>query len=302
MNATIFDIKTFAIHDGPGIRTTVFLKGCPLRCRWCHNPEGLSARPSVWHFENQCIRCGRCVVSCPQQAIRRDETGAPMPERGICLRCGSCVQACPTNAMCFDSRELSAEQVLEQVLDDAVFYRQSQGGVTLSGGEPTFQHEFALELLSRLKDAGISTTMESCMYCPGEIWTKFFPLVDQFIVDLKCFDEQRHRAFTGVSNRLILDNFRLLAAAKKHILVRIPLIPTMTATEENLSQIAAFVVSVRPDIPIELMNYNPLAPGKYRLMGKDYCLEPDTQPFTEPEMDAFYSCLQAEHAVCCRMQ
>ena len=299
MDGIVFDIKTFAIHDGPGIRTTVFLKGCPLRCRWCHNPEGLAVRSGVWHFEKQCIHCMQCMACCPQQAIAQESDGTLWIRYDSCDDCGSCVQICPTTANCFDSRTMTVEQVVEQVLDDRVFYQGSQGGVTLSGGEPTAQSAFALALLRRLKEEGISTAIESCMYCPSQLWREFFPLVDQFIVDIKCFDSEEHRVFTGVDNALILDNFRHLAAEKQKILVRIPLIPGMTATTENLSQIAAFVVQVRSDIPIELMNYNPLAVNKYRLMGREYCISPEVKPYTRAELDTFYAVLQAEGAVCC---
>lgn len=280
----IFDVKTFAIHDGPGIRTTVFLKGCPLRCKWCHNPEGLSASPQIWHFPAKCIGCGQCVQSCPHGAVRAQADAWIDPAR--CTGCGQCVETCSTTALCYDGRRVSAEEIAEQVSSDAVFYTASGGGVTLSGGEPTFQPAFALELLRLLKARGLHTGMESCMYCSPEEWRQFLPLVDQFIVDLKCLDPLQHRQLTGVENHVILDNFRTLAQCREQILVRTPLIPGMTATAENLDAIAAFVASVRADIPMELMNYNPLAPGKYRLMGKTYPIAPDVQPFTKTELAA----------------
>ena len=280
----IFDVKTFAIHDGPGIRTTVFLKGCPLRCKWCHNPEGLSASPQIWHFPAKCIGCGQCVQSCPHGAVRARADAWIDPAR--CTGCGRCVETCSTTALCYDGRRVSAEEIAEQVSSDAVFYTASGGGVTLSGGEPTFQPAFALELLRLLKARGLHTGMESCMYCSPEVWRQFLPLVDQFIVDLKCLDPLQHRQLTGVENHVILDNFRTLAQCREQILVRTPLIPGMTATAENLDAIAAFVASVRADIPMELMNYNPLAPGKYRLMGKSYPIAPDVQPFTKTELAA----------------
>lgn len=296
MEAAVFDIKTFAIHDGPGIRTTVFLKGCPLRCRWCHNPEGLTASRRVWHFESRCIRCGICAESCPQNAVSVSASGEIKIDSELCSHCGVCAERCPTTAFCYDSRIMTVDDVLSQVSDDLVFYRGSHGGVTLSGGDPTFQHGFSLALLRCLKEKGISTAIESCMYCPSEVWQRFFPLTDSFIVDLKCFDPVLHKEWTGVDNALILQNFRLLAENKDSILVRIPLIPGMTATEENLSAIARFVVQTRPDIPIELINYNPLGANKYKLLNRTYCVSPDTKPYAAAELEVFYSYLTHEGA------
>lgn len=282
IKGVIFDVKTFAIHDGPGIRTTVFLKGCPLRCKWCHNPEGLSVSPRIWHFPEKCIGCGQCVSVCAEGAVRA-QTNAWI-DSTYCCDCGRCVEACSTTALCYDSYQVSADNLVEQVASDVVFYTASGGGVTLSGGEPTLQSAFALELLRLLKKRGIHTTIESCMYCDPKVWRCFFSLVDQFIVDLKCFDSTQHRELTGADNRVILDNFQLLAQNHEKILVRTPLIPGMTASADNLCKIADFVSSVRNDIPMELMNYNSLASGKYRLMGKNYELGVDAQPFKKEEL------------------
>lgn len=297
MNGIIFDIKTFAIHDGPGIRTTVFLKGCPLRCRWCHNPEGLTQTRRVWHFEQQCIHCGACVSCCPHNAIINVDKGNLALDLNRCNHCGYCIDVCPTTSNRFDSQRMTVKQVLDRVLEDRVFYRGSSGGVTLSGGEPTFQSVFALELLKKIKEAGVSTAIETSMCCASDVWDKFIPLVDQFIVDLKCFDDKKHQEYTGASNQRILDNFRLLALKKKRILVRIPLIPGMTATEDNISAIARFVVKVRSDIPIELINYNPLAINKYSLLGVDYCVDAETTSFSSAEMTHFYDLIRNQKAV-----
>lgn len=291
---TIFDIKTFAIHDGPGIRTTVFLKGCPLRCCWCHNPEGLTKQINVWHFSSKCMNCGRCFEACPSGAIA--EKGPVEINRSLCRRCGACVHACPTAALAFDGRSVTVDTVMKAVLEDQTFYRASHGGMTLSGGEPTSQPEFATALLLRGKEAYIHTAIESCMYCDSNIWMRFIPLVDQFIVDIKCFDTEKHYQYTGVHNEVILDNFKKIAAEKEQILVRIPLMKQMTGTEENIRAIAAFVRSVRADIPIELINYNPLASGKYHIMGQPYCYQADVTPFSREEMGRFYGMVQAEGA------
>lgn len=291
IEGVIFDIKAFAIHDGPGIRTTIFLKGCPLRCKWCHNPEGLSAKPQLWHFPSKCIGCGACVRACPCGAVRAQPDN--WIDRLRCDNCGRCADACSAAALCYDGRRVAVDEIVERAVSDEVFYQTSGGGVTLSGGEPTFQPEFALELLRQMKQRGLNTTIESCMYCRREVWQEFIPLVDQFIVDLKCMDSEQHKQLTSVDNQIILDNFRILAAQKEKILVRTPLIPGMTSDSENLCRIASFVASVRADIPMELMNYNTLAPGKYRLMGETYVPGDKIRPFGKMELAAMQERVEA---------
>ena len=278
----VFDIKTFAIHDGPGIRTTVFLKGCPLRCLWCQNPEGLEIQPQIWHFPAKCIGCKQCEAVCPHNAI---EVGTEhWINRELCCRCGLCADTCVTNSLAFDSKEMTVDEVTGRVLEDVVFYRNSHGGVTLSGGEATFQYSFSLALLQEFKRKNLHTAIESCMHCSPDVWKQFFPLIDKFIVDLKCMDSNQHKAFTGMDNHMILENFRILAENKEDILVRIPMIPGMTATHENVAAISSFVYSIRKTIPVELINYNPLAPGKYRIMGKQYCLDSDCNPLSRARL------------------
>ncbi len=296
MTGRIFDTKKFAVHDGPGIRTTLFLKGCPLGCIWCHNPEGITDTINLWYFGNKCIQCRSCIAVCPKQALTADEGGSPFIriDHDRCDRCGICVEECPTTALAFDGYDLSVEEAVTTLLQDREFYAQSGGGITLSGGDPLFQPEFAREVLSACKAQGIHTAMETSMQAEEEVLNGFIGVVDLFIVDLKILDAAAHRKYTGKDNSQILSNFRMLARSGGAMLVRIPLIPGMTATEENIRGIARFVKREAPGQAIELINFNPLAINKYRLMDmRREILEPMT-PYSESELDGFYRILEDE--------
>ena len=285
----IFDIQRFSVHDGPGIRTTVFLKGCPLRCRWCQNPEGLDREISLWHFENLCDRTGRCVQVCPTRAVTLGPSGVEI-DRAACTRCGDCVEACPRNAMALEGRDVTVEQVVEDVVRDAVFHDVSGGGVTFSGGEPLMQAGFVREIAAVLKERGVPTTLESSFYAPWSAIEPLLDVIDLFIVDVKVADPEAHRVATGLPNGLILDNLRRLSAAlrgQKRILVRVPLVPGYTASPDNLAAIAEQVREIDPTLPLELMNFNPLASAKYRRMGMAHEFADVTSAFSPDEMTAF---------------
>lgn len=287
----IFDLQRFSVHDGPGIRTTVFLKGCPLRCRWCQNPEGLERRISLWHFENLCGRSGRCAEVCPTSAITLGPAGVEI-NHSACTLCGDCVEACPRNALAFDGRDVTTDEVLDEVGRDAIFHEVSGGGVTFSGGEPLAQADFVLGTAAAVKARGVPTTLESSFHAP---WSSIEPLldvIDLFIVDVKVADPEAHRVATGVRNDLILDNLRRLAAALRgtgRILIRVPLVPRYTATPENLRAIAELIVAIAPALPVELINFNPLAGAKYRRMGMPHEFADVTAAFSPAEMSAFRS-------------
>jgi pyruvate formate lyase activating enzyme len=287
----IFDIQRFSVHDGPGIRTTVFLKGCPLRCRWCQNPEGLDRAISLWHFENLCDRSGRCVEVCPTMALTLGPDGLAI-NHAACTACGKCVDACPRNALALDGRDVTVEEVVAEAVRDSVFHGVSGGGVTFSGGEALAQPEFLLEVATALRERGVRTTLESAFHAPWVAIEPLLDVIDLFVVDVKVADSAAHAVATGVGNELILANLRRLAERLQgtgRLLVRVPLIPRYTATEENLRAIAALVHGIDPDVPVELMNYNPLAAAKYRRMGMPNEFADVTSAYSPAELSAFRS-------------
>jgi pyruvate formate lyase activating enzyme len=285
MNGMIFDIMRFAVHDGPGIRTTLFLKGCPLRCVWCQNPEGLCLQKQLWWFKNKCIFCRKCLPVCPE-SVRAAVDGEIRIDRRSCVKCGKCVEICPTGAMAFDGCDISVENAVTELEKDRVFYETSGGGITLSGGDPLFQHEFAESVLRGCKAVRLHTAVETSLTAEWGAIEKMLPVTDLWICDLKEIDSDKHREFTGQPNERIFENFKQLAGCGADMLVRIPLIPGFTDRDENVQGIAAFVRSVRNDLEIELMNYNPLAPNKYRLMQKTCPLDQTMQPLGADRIEA----------------
>ena len=289
MNGFVFEVKRFAVHDGPGLRTTLFLKGCPLRCPWCQNPEGLHLEPRLWYKEADCLRCGNCVAACQERALALDER--VHIDQAACTLCKRCLGACPTGALLLDAREVSADEAEETLLQDAVFYAEG-GGITLSGGEVMAQWPFALELLRRMRARGVDTAIETCLLVKQDVLSRFLELVDHFIVDIKYFDGAEHRRVLGESNELILANYRYLVEKGADVLVRTPLIPGYTATEANIRAIARFVRLTDANARYELLNFNPLCRSKYAALEEDYPVS--GQPFSAGEMEAFYAILREE--------
>ena len=289
MNGFVFEVKRFAVHDGPGLRTTLFLKGCPLRCPWCQNPEGLHLEPRLWYKEADCLRCGNCVAACQERALALDER--VHIDQAACVLCKRCLDACPTGALLLDAREVSADEAEETLLQDAVFYAEG-GGITLSGGEVMAQWPFALELLRRMRARGVDTAIETCLLVKQDVLSRFLELVDHFIVDIKYFDGAEHRRVLGESNELILANYRYLVEKGADVLVRTPLIPGYTATEANIRAIARFVRLTDANARYELLNFNPLCRSKYAALEEDYPVS--GQPFSAGEMEAFYAILREE--------
>ena len=283
--ANIFDIKRFGINDGSGIRTVLFIKGCPLRCKWCHNPEGISPEIRLWRVIGRCVNCNGCIAACSRDALSADEQGIRIDDTK-CNLCGDCVRACPTGAMQPDAVRMSVEDAMKEIERDAVFFGE-KGGVTLSGGECTASPDFSLAVLRACRERGINTAIETCMYTPPHIMDEFAEAADSIIADIKLIDPERHKAATGVDNTLILSNFKRLARSKKNLIIRIPLIPGYTADEENIAGIAKYIAGVNPKVPVELINFNPMCTGKYASLRRDFIANAPTHPYSHSQMEEF---------------
>jgi pyruvate formate lyase activating enzyme len=272
----VFDVKKFAVDDGPGIRTTIFLKGCPLRCWWCHNPEGQVLTPELMYRSMRCTGCAECVRICPKGAISCVGKSISI-DRKECSICGRCCQKCPTEALAIVGKEMSLNEVLKEIDKDLIFYDESEGGVTVSGGEPLFQLGFLNALLEKCKERNIHTAVDTCGYAPHKSMDKIRGKVDLFLYDLKMMDERKHRKYTGVSNKPILKNFKRLAESGSSILVRFPIIPRINDSEDNVTQTAEFAVSCGAK-NISLLPYHRAGIEKYTGLRKTYKLGKTPSP------------------------
>lgn len=281
----VSNIQHYTIHDGPGIRTEVFLKGCPLRCKWCSNPESLSTKPEVGVYPNRCIdidKCGYCLAACPvcDQGVflRKDDQIAGI-ERSICTSCLECADVCPANALIVWGKRLSVDDVMEEVLSDAAFYEKSGGGVTLSGGEALVQWRFVLEILKQCRQRGIHSCLESTLHCQTDVLGLVYPYTDLVITDIKHMDDVRHREYTGVSNSRILENIIVTIAMEKPLILRVPIVPGYNDDEPNIRATAEFVVNRLHNkvLQVQLLPYRRLGEEKYASLGMDYQMAEYTQ-------------------------
>jgi pyruvate formate lyase activating enzyme len=267
----IFDIKKFSIHDGPGIRTTVFLKGCPLSCAWCHNPEGIAPARQVMVWENRCLRCGTCMTLCSAGAIHAVGDGF-VTDRDVCVLCGECVANCPAGAREITGREVTVAEIMADVAKDTIFYDESGGGVTFSGGEPLLQSKFLRSLLQTCREREIHTAVDTTGFAAPTVLDRISHLVDLFLYDLKLMDDEKHRQYTGVSNALIHSNLKRLSAGGHAIVIRVPIIPGVNDDDENITRTGEFVSTLAHRHRVDILPYHNTAEDKYRRLGGAYRL------------------------------
>ncbi len=266
MKGRIFNIMRFSTHDGPGIRTTVFLKGCPLACWWCHNPENWGHVPSVVYIKDRCTGCGACVAACPHQALSLTAEGV-LTDIERCRDCGACVAACPAEARESTGRSIGLDELLQTVERDTPFYDQSEGGVTFSGGEPLAQPEFLMAALERCGRAGIHRAVDTSGYAEADVIRRAARLADLFLYDLKVMDPGIHRRCTGVDNTRILGNLRFLSEVGAEVVVRIPLVPGVNDGPANIAATGEFLAGLPRRHPVDLLPYHDTARAKYARLG-----------------------------------
>ena len=277
----IFNVQRFSLHDGPGIRTTVFLKGCPLRCQWCDNPESINPAPELGFARVRCNRCGKCLTACREEAIAVDLDGMPRIDRGRCTVCGDCVTVCAPEALAIYGKNRLVTEVFQEVLSDEGFFAPD-GGVTFAGGEPSRQPSFVVALSKLCREAKVSVALETSGFGPPGALEEVLRFTDVVMYDLKHLDPERHRQLTGQSNSLILNNARMAIESPAKVQFRMPLIPGLNSEQENIEATAEFIKGLQKgEASIELMPYHRLGIGKYQALDIVYPLEP--LPSAEPE-------------------
>jgi pyruvate formate lyase activating enzyme len=278
----VFDIKRYAIHDGPGIRIVVFLKGCNLNCAWCHNPEGIAAGQERMYAPARCIGCGTCVSACPNSALSLTPDGI-VTDTTLCEMCGTCAAVCPTKAIELSGTTMTVEKILAEIEKERVFFEQSGGGVTFSGGEPMLHTDFLVRLLDECRDRGIHTAVDTAGLVSTETLLKVASRTDLFLYDLKLMDSDRHREWTGVPNGKILENLQTLAGMGAKVVVRIPLVGGVNDDEENILATAQFLNGLPGEkIRVNLLPYHKIAQAKYAKLGRGEAF----RPLNEPDQDS----------------
>lgn len=267
----IYDIQKYSIHDGDGIRTTVFFKGCPLHCRWCHNPESQNFYRDFMFSSEKCTGCGACVRGCGQGAIAISRSGEAETDRSKCVKCGVCTEYCLNSARSIAGKTYAIDELVHEIVKDEMFYEQSGGGVTLSGGEVMAQDaEYIEKLVKLLFEKGFSVNIDTCGYAPYERFERILPYTDTFLYDIKAMDSTQHERFTGAGNELILENLKKLSGAGARIYLRLPLIGNVNANEEFISSVIEFLKSGVNVCQINLLPYHSIGKSKYERLGREY--------------------------------
>lgn len=277
----VFDIQRYSLHDGPGIRTVVFVKGCLARCLWCQNPESQSLQSEIIYIEKNCIRCRACIYACLTGAISKETLRIA---KDICTSCEKCADVCPANARRLVGRRMTVSEVVAEVEKDRLFYRSSGGGVTISGGEPMMQHEFVARLLKKCRELSIHTAVETCGYADWNEMEKVLRHLDLVLYDIKHMDSDMHAKLTGVSNETILQNAVRIAKINVPMIIRVPIIPGSNDSEENIESTAKFVAALGRVDTIELLGYHRLGEPKYEWLEKEYSMK-DVSPPTREHLE-----------------
>jgi len=279
----IFNIQRFSLHDGPGIRTTIFFKGCPSSCLWCQNPEGLSSSKELFQSNAKCIGCHTCLENCPEGAISFDGP-EPVNDRSICKLCMSCADNCPTGALEAIGKEMTIKEITNEVLKDRIIFEESGGGVTLSGGEPLQQLDFVIDLLKAMKELNINTAVETSGYVSIEALKKVSTWTDLFLYDLKLLNPEKCKEYTGISSKPVIDNFKYLAQNGSQLVVRMPLIPGINDHHDHL-RLMADTLKENGINELELIPYHNIGAHKYRGLNMDYQLQ-ELEPPSKNQMAA----------------
>ncbi|WP_461204824.1 glycyl-radical enzyme activating protein [Clostridium sp. DL1XJH146] len=294
ITGTLFNIQKFSIHDGPGIRTTLFFKGCPMRCAWCHNPESFSLKPELLHNKEKCTLCGECAKNCVDGSITIKDNKLNINNQ-IFSGDENIIDECVNNALTIAGKIYTIEDALEEALKDKIFYEESGGGVTLSGGECLTQINFVEELLKRLKAGNIHTTIDTCGYVPTDYFKRIAPYTDLFLYDIKLIDRKAHKNFTGVDNSLIIENLKYLGSLKANIFLRLPIIIGVNATEEHIKNIITLLEENNINVEqVNLLPYHSIAAGKYDKLNLPYNKNAFSVPTSE-ELNKYKSILEEKN-------
>jgi len=269
MEGKIFNIQRYSIHDGPGIRTVLFMKGCPLRCIWCSNPEGQNIYDDILLYSEKCIRCKNCVNICPENAIIITENG-PLLDRKKCTSCMKCTKICPSGALLASGETINIKNAIKKLSLDQVFYEETKGGITISGGEPLFQSKFCILLADTLKKNGFNIVIETCGYGDWYHLEKLARLSNLILYDIKLINAELHKKYTGVNNSIILDNLKRLIKNNFNVKIRVPIVPKINFSRKNIMEIAEFITNLKYEEPLFLLPYHQFGVDKYQHLGKDY--------------------------------